>query len=65
MSACSLDDGAGLAYKPATLNARERSSAVEHTVHIGGVTGSIPVAPTISFPRDGRVSRKIFQNQKL
>ena len=24
----------------------ERSSAVEHTVHIGVVTGSIPVAPT-------------------
>ena len=27
-----------------------RSSAVEHTLHTGGVTGSIPVAPTmISF----------------
>src|SRR5574338_1050398 len=24
-----------------------RSSAVEHTLHTGGVTGSIPVAPTI------------------
>ena len=27
---------------------RERSSAVEHTVHIGGVAGSIPAAPTIA-----------------
>jgi hypothetical protein len=26
--------------------ARARSSAVEHTLHTGGVTGSIPVAPT-------------------
>ena len=26
---------------------RARSSAVEHGVHIAGVTGSIPVAPTI------------------
>jgi hypothetical protein len=27
--------------------ARARSSAVEHTLHTGGVTGSIPVAPTM------------------
>ena len=26
-----------------------RSSAGEHTLHTGGVTGSIPVAPTIFF----------------
>jgi DNA-binding protein HU-beta len=26
---------------------RARSSAVEHTLHTGGVTGSIPVAPTM------------------
>ena len=26
-----------------------RSSAVEHTLHTGGVTGSIPVAPTMFF----------------
>ena len=26
-----------------------RSSAVEHTLHTGGVTGSIPVAPTTPF----------------
>src|SRR5688500_12106043 len=26
---------------------RARSSAAEHTLHTGGVTGSIPVAPTI------------------
>jgi hypothetical protein len=28
---------------------RARSSAVEHTLHTGGVTGSIPVAPTMAF----------------
>ena len=27
---------------------RARSSAVEHTLHTGGVTGSIPVAPTMA-----------------
>jgi hypothetical protein len=34
-------------YSRLLPTSRERSSAVEHTVHIGVVTGSIPVAPTI------------------
>src|SRR6185437_16395082 len=29
---------------------RARSSAGEHSLHTGGVTGSIPVAPTIGCP---------------
>src|SRR5437868_9417966 len=33
---------------------RARSSAVEHTLHTGGVTGSIPVAPTIPPREDVR-----------
>ena len=34
-------------YPPTSACRRARSSAVEHTLHTGGVTGSIPVAPTI------------------
>src|SRR5215813_4821722 len=30
---------------------RARSSAGEHSLHTGGVTGSIPVAPTIVSPQ--------------
>ncbi len=38
------------ASPPATSSRkRARSSAVEHTLHTGGVTGSIPVAPTIVY----------------
>src|SRR3546814_1681541 len=36
---------------------RARSSAVEHTLHTGGVTGSIPVAPTMT-PRWAMVEPK-------
>ena len=32
------------------IDDRARSSAVEHSVHIGGVTGSNPVVPTIPEP---------------
>src|ERR1051325_2719760 len=37
---------------------RARSSAGEHTLHTGGVTGSIPVAPTIEFGAKIRSRRK-------
>ena len=44
---------------------RARSSAGEHSLHTGGVTGSIPVAPTIKI-RDleqlNRVGRKHGQH---
>ena len=33
---------------------RARSSAVEHTLHTGGVTGSIPVAPTMQMAMAAR-----------
>ena len=46
---------------------RARSSAGEHSLHTGGVTGSIPVAPTIAFaaavlggPAGGRSCRSTF-----
>ena len=35
----------------ASLKGMRRSSAGEHLVDIEGVTGSIPVAPTIQSPR--------------
>jgi hypothetical protein len=35
-----------------------RSSAVEHTLHTGGVTGSIPVAPTMIW--SGRGEKDYF-----
>src|SRR5439155_25332369 len=47
--------------RAAPLNARAgqrnraRSSAGEHTLHTGGVTGSIPVAPTTESPTYPRV----------
>src|SRR5215470_16590244 len=38
-----------LTTRPANCSlGRARSSAGEHTLHTGGVTGSIPVAPTIT-----------------
>jgi hypothetical protein len=33
-------------YWPASAQAWARSSVVEHTLHTGGVAGSIPAAPT-------------------
>ena len=36
---------------------RARSSAGEHSLHTGGVTGSIPVAPTIVSPLSMNVER--------
>ena len=39
----------GPAGRPYTRAFRARSSAGEHTLDMGGVTGSIPVAPTIRF----------------
>src|SRR5438309_6770589 len=36
------------------LRARAVSSAVEHSPHTGGATGSIPVPPTTSFAAPGR-----------
>src|ERR1700758_5188710 len=49
-SASLLDMSRGGAPKCGGLG-RARSSAGEHTLHTGGVTGSIPVAPT-SFLND-------------
>ena len=42
-----IDEPVLAPYSP--RNGWECSSAVEHTVHIGVVTGSIPVTPTIHF----------------
>ena len=36
--------------RPYTRAFRARSSAGEHTLHTGGVVGSIPTAPTIALP---------------
>ncbi len=44
----------------ASIDRRERSSAVEHTVHIGVVTGSIPVAPTIALSQNDVVDLHEF-----
>lgn len=48
--------GQSLALKAAPLFFRAYSSAGEHFVDIEGVTGSIPVTPTIP-KRDGRKNR--------
>jgi hypothetical protein len=35
--------------RPLHTGGRARSSAGEHSLHTGGVTGSIPVAPTMEI----------------
>ena len=43
-----VDPNAAIHYHSASF--RARSSAVEHYLDMVGVTGSIPVAPTTTFP---------------
>ena len=43
----------GLPGRPYTRAFRALSSAGEHTLHTGGVVGSIPTAPTISLAHAG------------
>ena len=53
---------APIARRSAIGRQRARSSAGEHSLHTGGVTGSIPVAPTINqrlrgiWKTDARIS---------
>ena len=57
-------------FGPGFRPVRARSSAGEHSLHTGGVTGSIPVAPTIcsscqtSFPPAARGRRSIRQPRR-
>ncbi|CAD5300384.1 hypothetical protein BOS5A_231356 [Bosea sp. EC-HK365B] len=44
---------------------RAASSAVEHSLHTGGVTGSIPVPPTISTKLPRNEPRYPAQDQPL